>query len=132
MRRNRSLNRLAAAVEHAACIGNTPLLHVTILKPLVVVAAHARWSSRFLSEAVAHRDRGFVGLDLVIPHAERKEDMRSHVLSMSCFGRNLGIDACRPQTKRSVDRVVVTMNQVVNDAGMPWMLRENFFEHGGG
>src|SRR5205085_7430489 len=29
-------------------------------------------------------------------------------------------------------RVVVTMNQVVNDAGMAWMLRENFFEHGGG
>ena len=58
--------------------------------------------------------------------------MRSHVLRMTGFGRNLRIDARRPQTKRSVDRVVVTMNQVVNDTRMPRMLRKNLFEHSGG
>src|SRR5437773_4840118 len=129
---NRPLNHLAAAFEHTACIGNTPLLHVAILEPLVVVAAPARWSSCFLAEAVANRDGDFVGLDLVIPHAERKKDVRRHVLRMTGFGRNLRIDARRPQTKRSVDRVVVTMNQVVNDTRMPRMLRKNLFEHGGG
>src|SRR5437870_11317064 len=60
MRSNRPLNHLAAAFEHTACIGNTPLLHVAILEPLVVVAAPARWSSCFLAEAVANRDGGFV------------------------------------------------------------------------
>src|SRR5437667_9816063 len=114
MRGNRPLNRLAAAFEHAACIGNTPLLHVAILKPLVVVAAPARWSSCFLAEAVAHRDSGLVGLDLVIPHAERKKDVRRHMLRMTGFGRTLRIDARGPTTKRRVERVVVTMNQVAN------------------
>ena len=31
-----------------------------------------------------------------------------------------------------MDRVIVSVNQVVNDAGMAWMMRENFFEHGSG
>src|SRR5947208_1319153 len=103
MRSNHPLNHLAAAFEHAARIGNPSLLHVTILEPLVVVAAPARWSSCFLSEAVAQRDGGFVGLDLVIPHAEGQEDVRSHVLRVTGFGRNLRINARGPQTKRSVD-----------------------------
>ena len=69
MRRNRPLNHLAAAFEHPARIGDTSLLHVAIFKPLVVVAAPARWSYCFLAEAVAQRDSSFVGLDLVISHA---------------------------------------------------------------
>src|SRR5437016_2279096 len=132
MRGNRPLNRLAAAFEHTARIGDTSLLHVAIFKPLVVVAAPARWSSCFLAEAVAQRDSSLVGLDLVIPHAESKKDVRSHVLRMIGFGRNLRVDARGPQAERSVDRVVVTMNQVVNDARMPRMLRKNLFEYGGG
>src|SRR2546425_7821401 len=107
MRGNRPLNRLAAAFEHAACIGDTPLLQVAILEPLVIVTAPARWSSCFLAEAVAHRDSSFVGLDFVIPHAESKKDVRSHVLRMAGFRRNLRIDARGPQPKRSVDRIVV-------------------------
>src|SRR5205807_7767861 len=120
------------AFEHTARIGDTSLLHVAIFKPLVGVAARARWSSCFLAEAVAQRDSSFVGLDLVIPHAESKKDVRSHVLRVTRFGRNLRIDARGPQAERSVDRVIVTMNQVVNDAGMPRMLWKNLFQHGGG
>src|SRR5437870_10260721 len=99
MRSNRPLNHLAAAFEHTACIGNTPLLHVAVLEPLVIVAAHARWSSCLLAEAIAQRDSSFVGLDLVIPHAESKEDVRSHVLRMAGFGRNLRVNARGPQTE---------------------------------
>ncbi len=58
--------------------------------------------------------------------------MRSHVLRVSGFRRNLRIDPRRAQAERCVDRIVVTMNQVVHDAGMPRMLRENLFEHGCG
>src|SRR5256885_14500686 len=110
MRSNRPLNHPAAAFEHTACIGNTPLLHVAILEPLVVVAAPARWSSCFLAEAVANRDGGFVGLDLVIPHSERKKSVGRHVLRMTGFGRNLCIDGWGPQAKGRVGWVVVNMD----------------------
>src|SRR6266545_3130194 len=56
-----------------------------------------------LAQAVDHSDSGFVGFDLVIPHAEGKEDVRSHVLRMTGCGRNLRIDARGTQTERSVD-----------------------------
>src|SRR6185295_15232643 len=51
---------------------------------------------------------------------------------MPGFRRNLRIDARSAQAERSMNRIVVTMNQIVNDTRMPQMLWKNLFEHRGG
>ena len=57
---------------------------------------------------------------------------QDHAFDLRATRRQGGVDFGGPQAERSVNRVVVTMNQVVNDAGMPRMLRKNLFEYGGG
>ena len=107
-------------------------MQVAIFQPIRIVAAGARRTSGSGALAIDDGDRGFVGLDDVIPHSQGEKNMRGHVLGVARFRCELRVDACGTEAERRVDGVVIAVDEVVNDAGMTRMLWEGFFEDCGG
>src|SRR5207249_11297050 len=60
-----------------------------------------------------------------------REDVRRHVQSMRNPWRDGIITSCCSQSALGEHRIVVTMDQVMNDAGMICVLFPQFFEDGG-
>ena len=67
-----------------------------------------------------------------IPHAERQEDVRRHVLRVGGIGRDSGVRPGGRQTQRRMGGVVVAVNQEVCGAGMVRVVPEHSLGDRGG
>jgi len=85
-----------------------------------------------LDAIIGNGDGRDIGRDGFVPHAEGKEDMRGHVLSVRRGTGDLAVNAGGAQTERRVDGVVIGVDQIVDS---PWVLRifgEHLLGNGGG
>src|SRR4029077_14625029 len=92
------------------------------------MAARARGLAVSRALAIDDRNGYFVGFDDIVPHPHGEKDVRGHVLRVAGFGGNGGIDARGAEAERSVDGVVVTVYEVMNNAGMMRVRGKNLFE----
>jgi len=86
--------------------------------------AHGRVCARSFSRNSIRGDR-------FIPHTQTREDVRRHVQRMRYPWRDGIITLRGGQSTLSERRVVVTMNQVMNDTGMVCILFPQLFEGSG-
>src|SRR5439155_1874284 len=86
--------------------------------------AHSRVSARCLSGSL-------VGSDGFVPHSEPSEDVRRHMQRVRYPWRNRIISPGRSQSALSQRGVIVAMDQVMNYAGMVWVLFPQLFQNGG-
>src|SRR5678815_2751819 len=77
------------------------------------------------------RHRRQVRIDVILPQAYPREDVRWHMQRMRCPGSNLRITSRRRKSQLRKLRFIVGMNQIVRDARMVRLGREKFFKHGG-
>ena len=116
----------------SARVGVASALHVGVEEEihgveLVAFATHAH-SSGF----ARGRDRGEVGVDIVLPEADAGEDVRRHVQGVRRGGRDLRVAAGGGQSELRELRLIVGVDQVVGHAGMVGLGGEKFFENRGG
>ena len=107
------------------------LLQISVLEPVVVMAAGARRQASLGPRLVDHAHRRLVRRDDLVPHAHRHEDVRAHVLRVTRRRRDLRVDARGAKAERRVDRIVVRVNEVVRKARMIRMRGKNRFENCG-
>ncbi len=93
---------------------------------LVAFAAHVH--GRGLARG---GDRGQVRFDVVLPQADARENVRWHMQGVRRGGRDLRVAARRGNARLRQLRLVVTVNQVMRDAGMIGLGREELFEDRG-
>lgn len=63
-------------------------------------------------------DRSKIGLNILIPHAQTRENVRRHVHGMGRSRCDLGIAFCGCESLIRHDGVVAGMNEIVSRAGM--------------
>ena len=75
---------------------------------------------------------GEIGLNGFVPHPQREEDMRAHVLGVTGVGCDPRVDSRRAQAERGVRRVIVTVNQLMNESRVFLMVYPRFLQHARG
>ena len=85
--------------------------------------AHSRVGARSFGRSLIRSD-GFV------PHAQTREDVRWHVQRMRHPRRNRIISSGRGQSTLGEMGIIVAMDQVMNHAGMVWVLFPQLFQDG--
>src|SRR5260370_33765675 len=86
--------------------------------------AHSRVGARSFGRSLIRSD-GFV------PHAQTREDVGWHVQAMRHPRRNRIISSGRGQSTLGEMGIIVAMDQVMNHAGMVWVLFPQLFQNGG-
>ena len=77
-------------------------------------------------------DGGEVGVDVVLPEANARENVRGHVQGVGRGGRDLGVTAGGGNAELGQLRLVVGVNQIMRDSGMVGFAGKQRFENGGG
>src|SRR5262245_49250007 len=75
--------------------------------------------------------RSSIRSDRFIPHPQTREDVRRHVQRVRYPWRDRGITLRGGQSALGKCRIIVAMDQVMNDARMIWVLFPKLFEDGG-
>src|SRR6266481_10104869 len=86
--------------------------------------AHSRVSARSFGRSLIRSDR-------FVPHAQTREDVRWHVLGVRHPLRDGSITLSGGQSALGERRVIVAMDQIMNDAGMICVLFPQLFQNGG-
>jgi hypothetical protein len=76
---------------------------------------------------VGHRRE--VGLNGFLPHSQREEDVRAHVLGVPSVGCDPRIDSRRAQTEWCVRGVIVAVNQIMDEPRVFLMTYPRFLQH---
>ena len=95
------------------------------------MAALARGLAGQFAVSIDDRHCRLVCRDDFIPHPKGQKNMRGHVLRVARVRCDPGVDARGAQSERSMNGIIVTMNEVMHDARMPWVQRKDFFEYRG-
>ena len=81
---------------------------------------------------VGNLDCGEIGIDVVLPESQAREDVRRHVNRVGGGGRDAGVFAGRGQSEAGHRGIVAAVNDVVGDAGMVGLILVQFVENGDG
>jgi hypothetical protein len=128
---NFAFGLLPASFQDVTRILHSAQLQISVLEPIVVMAAHTQRPSRCLSLLIHDFHCSLVRFYNVLPHAERQKNVRGHVLGVCGVGGYLGINTRRSQAEGRVDGIVIAMNHVMDNAGMARVLREHLLQHRG-
>src|SRR5262249_18315070 len=86
-----------------------------------IAVAHGCVSARSFSRS-SIRSNGF------IPHPQTRENVRWHVQRVRYPGRDGSVPLCRSESALGERRIIVTMDQVMNDPGMVWVFFPQLFQ----
>ena len=85
---------------------------------------------RFGTRTIHCGNCGDVGVDSGRPHAECEKDVRCHVLGVTRVRGDLRVAQRCAQPERRVIRIVVTMDEIMEQAGVLTMIHPRLLEHG--
>jgi hypothetical protein len=126
----RSLTR--TRVNHRPGRIQSSLLEVAIGEPGLAVAA-GRWMMTVRRHLPPHDAHGvLVRGNQLVPHAEREEDVRRHVLRVTCVGRVARERARSLEASRRVGRVVHSVDKIMRRSGVIGVTAEDLVREIGG
>lgn len=110
--------RREALREHGVRVADAPGLKEPVVQPLGIVPAAAHGLPRPHPRRLLRRDRPAVHGHHRVPHPHREEDVRGHVQRVGGGGRELRIQACRPQAHGRMHGVVERVDHEVRGPRM--------------
>ncbi len=136
LRQVRSRSRRAALLcilphdlEPLTRIPVTALLHVAVSQPAQRVGvARVAGQPLPLDPLVGDVPGRFVRRHHLVPHAQRDEDVRGHVLGVAGGGRDRRVGPRRTQPQRRVHRIIVGVDQVMGGARVLRVVAERFLD----